>query len=132
MTRCPARKGFLRPWLSSAAIALALISVGFVHGAGITGLGAPMITASTSSLEFGVLGVDDGPTARQVLTITNDGNANLTISSISVAGLDPGDFAKAADSSETTLAPTQSRLVSMEYDPTTRGAAHGAPRDRLR
>jgi subtilisin-like proprotein convertase family protein len=80
-----------------------------------------MITASASSLEFGVLGVDDGPTARQAVTITNDGNANLTISSVSVAGLDPGDFAKTADSSETTLAPTQSRLVSLEYDPTTEG-----------
>ena len=58
----------------------------------IAGTGvAPVMALSTSSLDFGtnMVGV---ASAAQNITITNSGNAALAINSVTVGGLNPGDF----------------------------------------
>ena len=88
----------------------------------LTGTGTePEISVSAGSLVFGDQSITAGG-AVQSLTITNDGNADLSISSVTVSGLDVGEFAITADSGETVLAPAAVRTLEIAFDPTSLGA----------
>jgi hypothetical protein len=84
--------------------------------------GAPEITVSPLSLAFGNQNIDTGASAAQSVTITNDGNAVLSISSVSLSGTNASDFSISSDTGETTLDPLESRVVQVVFDPATLGS----------
>ncbi len=86
---------------------------------GGTGI-APEITVAPASLAFGDQDVDAGPTVSQTVTITNDGSADLHISTVTPTG-DTGEF-NLLDSGEATLTPGGTRAIEVSFDPSSVGA----------
>lgn len=80
---------------------------------------APVLSVSSPSLAFGPITV--GTSSPQSLTLTNTGNATLTLGALTVTGADPTQFA-AGTPGATTLAPAASTTVSIAFQPTTAGA----------
>jgi hypothetical protein len=59
----------------------------------------------------------------QIITVTNDGTASLSIGAVSLAGGNSNQFVKASDScSKKTLAPAASCTVTTRFKPTSTGA----------
>jgi uncharacterized repeat protein (TIGR01451 family) len=87
---------------------------------------APEITVTPTSLAFGDRDVDDGATASQAVDITNDGSADLHISSVSLTGANTGQFAITSDTGESTLSPGGTRTVRVAFNPATTGAKSAA------
>ncbi|MGH2928279.1 MAG: choice-of-anchor D domain-containing protein, partial [Solirubrobacteraceae bacterium] len=56
----------------------------------------PAVSLSASSVDFGAVGVGKA-SAPQTITVTNSGQAPLTISTAALGGADPGDYRIAAD-----------------------------------
>ncbi len=83
-------------------------------------VGQPEITVAPLSLAFSDQDVDAGATVSQTVTITNDGSADLHISSINTAG-DTGEF-NLADSGQATLTPGSTRAITVSFDPSSVGA----------
>lgn len=85
-----------------------------------TGVGsAPQISPSTSSLSFGNVTV--GTPSSQPVILTNTGNADLSISSVTASGI---GFT-ASGGSGVTLSPKQSVTVTVTFDPSAAGAVAG-------
>lgn len=83
----------------------------------------PRLGVSPSSLGFGSLDIDAGNTTR-TLTISNTGDANLVIVSLSLGGGDASDFGLINDlCSGQTIAPGASRTVEVSFDPVFVGEA---------
>ena len=82
----------------------------------LTGTGTgPMVSLATPSLGFGnqTTGTTSAPQAE---TVTNTGNANLTISTVTISGANAGDFAKSADTcSGATVLPNATCAVSVTF-----------------
>jgi hypothetical protein len=72
---------------------------------------APHITVSPLSLAFGSQDVDAGATISQTVVITNEGTADLTISSLVITGTDFSQFSIETDTGEGTLTPGSTRTV---------------------
>ncbi len=82
----------------------------------------PDVTVNPASLDFGAVAVGDR-SADEVVTVTNDGTANLIITTISLGGTNPDQFAKASDKcSKKTLTPGGSCTVAARFKPTSNGA----------
>jgi hypothetical protein len=82
----------------------------------------PVATLAPTSLTFS--GEDLGVTSQaQTVTLTNSGNAALTISSLGLTGADPGDFAQTntCPISPSTLAIGASCTISVTFTPTAEG-----------
>jgi len=91
---------------------------------GLSGSGVASTQAlsfSTHNLSFG--SVDTGVSATQSVTVTNTGNANVTISSILAAGT---GFSLSGAGTPATLTPTQSLTFGVIFSPTVAGNATGA------
>ncbi len=73
-----------------------------------------------SALDFGEQDVDAGPTLSQMVTITNVGDFDLHIITVTLSG-DTGDFGL-ADSGEITLTPGSTRTIDVAFDPASTGA----------
>jgi Abnormal spindle-like microcephaly-assoc'd, ASPM-SPD-2-Hydin len=87
-----------------------------------TGLAAStLLGASPTSLSFG--SVNDGTTNSLSVTLTNSGNANVTISGVNATG---AGFTPSGVTAGTTLTPNQTATLSVAFDPTTPGAVTGA------
>jgi DNA-binding beta-propeller fold protein YncE len=97
----------------------------------------PTFGASASAIAFGLQQVGS-ISAAQSVTITNTGDAALTVSSVSIGGAQPGAFAIAADGcAGQMLAGGASCSVAVDFSPAGAGAAsaalefsddaHGAP-----
>lgn len=88
-----------------------------------TGTG-PVASVAPASLAFGGVIFDDTSSAQQV-TISNIGNANLTISSLSILGANAEDFAIVSNGTtcmtNTTLMPQSSCAANVTYTPTASG-----------
>ncbi len=85
---------------------------------------APDITVSPLSLAFGNVAVRRS-SILEVVTVKNDGTANLTIGTVTLGGANPNQFRKRpADDvcSGKTLAPAQSCTVGVRFRPTSAGA----------
>ena len=74
---------------------------------------------STSSLNFGTVTV--GSSAVNTVTLKNVGTAAITISSITIAGADPGDFGE-SNGCGSSLAASASCTISVTFKPTKTGA----------
>jgi hypothetical protein len=84
---------------------------------------APVVMLKPTSLGFG--GENVGQTSAPMpSTLTNIGNAPLTISNIGLGGADPGDFAQMNDCplSPSTLAPKSSCTIMATFTPLSEGA----------
>ncbi|HEY4933135.1 MAG TPA: FG-GAP-like repeat-containing protein, partial [Terriglobales bacterium] len=81
---------------------------------------SPNISISPPSVNFGPqqVGTTSGP---QTLTVTNTGTATLTISSITIGGLNAGDFAETDNCIGNSVAQTQSCTVQVTFTPTATG-----------
>jgi uncharacterized repeat protein (TIGR02543 family) len=80
------------------------------------------ITVSPLTLAFGSQDIDAGATISQTVVITNDGTANLEISSVSLDGAGSSHFTIETDTGEATLTPGSTRTVQVSFDPSTIGA----------
>jgi hypothetical protein len=91
-----------------------------LSGTGVTA-GNPEITVTPTALDFGnvALGVTS---QNQIVTVKNDGTANLTLGAISVGGTNANQFSKAADNcSKKTLTPGATCTVAARFRPTSDG-----------
>ncbi len=92
-----------------------------LHTVGLSGTGAvPGINFSSSSINFGnqLVGVASAPTQ---VTITNNGAANLVISSITPTGANAGDFTTNFNPASGTLTPGQQLIVAITFKPNATG-----------
>ncbi|MGA7225754.1 MAG: choice-of-anchor D domain-containing protein [Candidatus Acidiferrales bacterium] len=117
---------FAPPSSGSAAGSLALLSNAPNSPLAIplsgTGLAAStLLGASPTSLSFG--SVNDGTTNSLIITLTNSGNANVTISGVNATG---AGFIASGVTAGTTLTPNQTATLSVAFDPATPGAVTGA------
>lgn len=88
----------------------------------VTGTGVgPVAGFSPSNLTFGsqYVGTSSNP---QAVTVSNSGNADLTISAMSFSGANAGDFSYTASALPITVAPGSSTTVSVTFTPAS-GAA---------
>jgi hypothetical protein len=96
---------------ASASVALA--------GWGVSG--APKITASLASVNFGTIGV--GATSKLSETLTNSGGSSVTIASANSNG---SAFGRSGITPPVTLAPSHSITFQVYFVPKTSGAAKGS------
>jgi len=78
----------------------------------------PQISLSSSSVQFGTVGV--GSTSNLSLTISNSGNADLTVSVISLTG---AEYSVSGILTPKTITAGASALVGLTFQPTVGGAA---------
>jgi hypothetical protein len=81
---------------------------------------APAVTFAPTSVTFGNENVGSTSAARAV-TLTNSGTATLTISSITLTGTNPGDFAQTNNCGTSVLA-SGSCTINVTFSPTAAGA----------
>jgi hypothetical protein len=85
-------------------------------------LEAPDITVIPTSLDAGEIRVRRR-SPKQVVSVKNDGSANLIIGAVSIGGTDTNEFAKASDRcSNRTLPPGRSCKLTLRFIPTSVGA----------
>jgi len=105
----------------SASVDITLASPGVSISIPVNGMGlAPVATVSTASLAFNNQIVNTNSVA-QTVTLSNTGNSTLSINSISLNGVAPGQFGQTTTCGST-LAASNSCTVSVTFDPTTSGA----------
>jgi hypothetical protein len=80
---------------------------------------APVLAASSMSIAFGNVPV--GESTAQLVTLTDAGNSNITISTVSASG---NSFSSSAGSNAV-LTPNQSVTIAVNFDPTAAGGAQG-------
>jgi hypothetical protein len=87
----------------------------------LTNLQLPAVLLSSSSLTFGNQTINT-TSAPQTVTVTNAGDASLTVTSITLGGTDPGDFAETDNCvSSSPIAPGGSCNVQVTFTPTAAG-----------
>ena len=85
-----------------------------------TGVAAPVVGLSPSTLTFGTQGVGT-PSAAQTVTLHNTGTAALSITSIAFGGTNPGQFSQSHACGATLSAGAQC-TISVTFKPTTAGS----------
>lgn len=80
---------------------------------------APAVLLSTNSLDFGSQTLNQ-TTAAQTVTVTNDSDVSLAISSVTIGGTNPGDFAQTNTCS--TVAAHGTCTIDVTFKPTAVGA----------
>jgi hypothetical protein len=86
-----------------------------------TSFTGPWVSLSALSLSFGSQYVCCAPI--QTVTVTNGGTADLTISTVTMAGTNPSDFPKSADTcTGATVTPTNTCTVSATFTPSAPGS----------
>lgn len=107
----------------TAAISVTDNASGSPQAVPLTGTGAnsaAAVTLAPTSLTFGSQAVG-GSSTPQSITLTNSGGSTLNITSITLAGTDPGDYSRTTTCG-TTLATGLSCTVSVTFTPTTTGS----------
>jgi len=108
--------------VGTAGCGLMTGQTGSSGNSGATGSNAAsgVLTPSSTSVAFGNVAV--GTSTAQLVTLTNTGNKNVKISSVSVTGSGLSESGGA----NVTLAPRQSVTVSVNFEPTTAGQVTGS------
>ncbi len=83
--------------------------------------GGSTLSASSTSLNFGAIGVSH--TGSQTVTLTNSGNSNVTISQVSVSG---AGFTVSGSAAGLILSPRQFATVNATFSPSSTGTATGS------
>src|SRR4051794_20786781 len=111
----------MRRHLLLALIALATVAVGLGSaGSGATAISPGVFTASPPDVAFGHVAASSPQTLTE--TLTNGGNATVTISSHSLSGPDQGDFSLANDSCHGAIDPGLTCSVDITFTPSTNGS----------
>jgi hypothetical protein len=88
---------------------------------GISGTGgAPIVSLSSASLTFAARN-QGSISIPQTITLTNPGDASLTLTSISFAGANPGDFSIQSNTCGTALAAGANCSFGISFSPTASG-----------
>lgn len=90
----------------------------------LTGTGTlAAVTLSSTSISFGTTNVGTSANSKSV-TLTNSGTASLTITSIGMTGLNPGDFSQTNNCplSPSTLAAKAKCTITITFKPTAKGS----------
>ncbi len=82
-------------------------------------ISAPDITVTPSANDYGDIEV--GNTVSFNVEIRNDGSENLNVSALSLAGSNPGEFSIDSGQSGSTLAPGQSQVAAVSFNPSSLG-----------
>lgn len=107
--------------LRTATVSVADSATGSPQTASLTGTGiAATVTLSPSTLSFGNVNVGTA-TSPQKLTLSNAGNATLTITSLTITGLDPGDFSQ-TNNCGSSLAPATNCTINVSFKPVAAGS----------
>lgn len=80
----------------------------------------PLAQFSPGSLSFGSVKTDSGSSMKSVTVISSGGTA-LSISKVSIAGVDPGDFSEIDNCSSGTFNPKAACSITVTFMPTARG-----------
>jgi|GEM_PF-1818677 len=88
-------------------------------------VGAATATLSATSLNFGNQGVNT-TSASKSFTISNTGNASLTVTGLALSGLNPGDFSVTSASLPVTLPAGTNVLVNVSFTPAATGTRTAA------
>ena len=101
----------------SIATASSPVSVG-LSGVGVSS--APQLVASSTSLSFGSVTIGSSPSLQ--VTLKNTGTASADISNVSLSG---SSYTLGGVTSKVDLAPDQSAILTVEFDPKTTGSLPG-------
>jgi hypothetical protein len=105
----------------SASLCISDNASGSLQTVALSGTGTVAVAAlSVTSLSFGIQPVGSSSTAQSV-TLTNNGNAALTISGIALTGANSGDFSQ-TNNCGTSVAPGSSCSISLVFTPGAIGA----------
>jgi len=105
----------------SAAVSIADSAAGSPQSVTLTGTGiAPAVSLSAASLSYSSQLVGTASSA-QAVTLTNTGSASLTISSITVAGANSGDFSQ-TNTCGTSVATGANCTISVTFTPQATGS----------
>jgi Abnormal spindle-like microcephaly-assoc'd, ASPM-SPD-2-Hydin len=91
----------------------------------LTGLGELPVSVAPLTLAFGTEKVGS-TTAAKTVTVTNNQKTTLTITSIALAGTDPGDYAISANTCGSSLAAAAKCTVSVTFKPKVTGSRPAA------
>jgi hypothetical protein len=118
---------------SKSGFAFTLVSQSVtVNNANVTGVNftstavSPIVQLTPTSLTFASLAVGS-TSAAQAVTLKNTGTAALTLSSIALAGTNPGDFAQ-TNNCPSSLAINASCTINVTFKPTATGTRSGSLR----
>jgi FG-GAP-like repeat/Abnormal spindle-like microcephaly-assoc'd, ASPM-SPD-2-Hydin len=96
-------------------------AIGSPQTVALTGTGstAPLVTLAPTSISFPTTAVGS-PSTAQVVTLTNSGNASVSITSITFTGADPGDFSQTNTCGTSVLA-GKTCTISVVFTPAATG-----------
>ena len=103
-------------WAFTPASRTVTINNANVGSTNFTSTGVPVVTFSPTALAFANQPINT-TSAAQPITLSNTGNATLTITSVSITGTNPGDFAQ-TKTCGTTLAAGANCTISVTFKPT--------------
>ncbi|MFB6228520.1 MAG: choice-of-anchor D domain-containing protein, partial [Halobacteriales archaeon] len=89
-----------------------------LSGTGEAAVRTPSIAVDPDQIDFGEVNVND--TATESVTVTNEGNATLAISSVGISGADAGAFSVVSEGSDT-VAPGETTTIEVEFAPDSAG-----------
>lgn len=124
---CDVRVRFDPASTGANAATLTIASSSADRTVALTGTGTQSdLTPSPTTLDFGSLDIDDGPTVSQSSTVTNSGTEPVVLSGLTLSG-DSAQFERmtgaAGDcTATTTLAAGEACAVRVRFDPTSTGA----------
>jgi hypothetical protein len=81
----------------------------------------PVAQFSASNLNFGTVRAKSGSAAKSV-TLTSVGGTALSISKVSIAGANPGDYSQTSSCTSATLNPKGNCSIVVTFKPTAKGA----------
>jgi probable HAF family extracellular repeat protein len=112
----------------SASLAVADDAADSPQIVSLTGVGtAPLLVLNATGLVFSLHPAADG-SSTQTLTLTNNGDAPLTIDPLSLSGPSAGSFQIVSDTGEKSLAPGASRTVTIAFSPAATASIRSAAR----
>ena len=94
---------------------------GYSSSIGLTGMGGiPVVSLSSTALTYSPRSVGVTSVA-QAITLTNNGNAPLTISNLGLVGSNPGDYSIVSNTCGSSVAVNASCSVSVNFTPVATG-----------
>ena len=110
----------------SASVSIADNAPGSPQGVSLSGVGdAPVVKLSPASVAFSNENVGTTSAARTV-TVTNSGNATLTIANIAIGGADPADFAETSSTCGSPVPSGKNCTIGVTFSPHSAGARSAA------
>ena len=105
----------------TASVSISDSAAGSPQTVSLSGTGtAPAVSLTSNSLSFTSQYVDMS-SAAQTLALTNSGNGTLSITSVTLSGSNPGDFAETADTCGSSVAVGANCTIELTFTPSAAG-----------